>query len=465
MSSADEDLPRDTARRKFDDIASLFGPIVPPAGSPVRARVPTQDSSLPQVSDAELNRGDRPHLAPPPPLRAPPAEKLPSRPPADPLRAEAPLSITAPIVIPAPVHSPQPSAQPSRVDEAAKPAPVKPAKPRADRSAAESVGASRGARLDRRPAAEAPWPDAFAPRPNYKPSQKSRLLYWLFLIPFAIVVAVAVTLFDPKSIRNFIDQTLPQYLPAEVTQFFARPAPKPGTPEPFPPALAPTAEPESGPQPADAPPSAAPAPAPVVPAPVEAAPPAPSPAADEAPTSPSATGLPPTEPPAAAVPPTMPPAVAAPEAPSPVPAVPASPPPAAQAGADETPAPAAPVSVEPTGPSAANDGSHPIPVPPTPPPVPPVAAAPGATRVTIYYRRNQANSESEARRVAAKLGNAEIRASSNTARSPMIYYFNPADREAATGLARSLAGEGSAGWIVRAGPTRSTAGTIDILLP
>ena len=85
--------------------------------------------------------------------------------------------------------------------------------------------------------------------------------------------------------------------------------------------------------------------------------------------------------------------------------------------------------------------------------------------MTIYYRRSQASAEGEARRVAAKVGNAEIKPSSSTSRSPMIYYFNPADREAATAMARSLAGEGASGWIVRAGPTRPNTGAIDILLP
>jgi hypothetical protein len=83
----------------------------------------------------------------------------------------------------------------------------------------------------------------------------------------------------------------------------------------------------------------------------------------------------------------------------------------------------------------------------------------------VYYRRNEGGAEGEARRVASKLGNAEVRSSSSTSRSPLIYYFNPADREAATAIARSLAGEGAAGWIVRVGPSRQNASGIEILLP
>ena len=418
MSSTESDPTSGAGRRKFDDVASLFSPIVPAAGSPVRPPETLRPIALPQVSDDALSPDDGARLAPPPSLRAASSEPLLSLPSAGPFKIP-PVEIAKPAAV---VRT-----APVRLEQRGEPANAARAQTDAVPSPAKRPAGS--------PGRKAPFPDAFAPRPNYRPTRKGSWLYWLFLVPFAGVVAVAITFVDARGVRNFIDQTLPQYLPAPLARQFTRSTPKPVLPPPFPPPIAPparSAPSTTGAITLDEPPALAGV---VLPNP----PVLPTAVIEQAAPEPAAAPAQPPDPPAqmAAIAPTS--------------AMPAAP-------APESPAPVGQGLADPAVQTTGNDVSPAIPAPPNATPGPP-------PRVTVYYRRNQGGAESEARRVAAKIGSADIKASSGAVRSPMIFYFNPVDRDAATALARTLANEGPGGWIVRAGPPRPSAGTIEVDLP
>ena len=140
--------------------------------------------------------------------------------------------------------------------------------------------------------------------------------------------------------------------------------------------------------------------------------------------------------------------------------------------AAETPVSTEPASVVPPAPDVAapapsSTAAPSIPTPPLPPETVPQPAL-GLNRITIYYRRGQAGSETEAKRLASLLDRTAdsvlLRASGNSLRSQVIIYYNPADKDSASTLARTLAGEGES-WIVRAGPNRSAPGSLSISIP
>ena len=134
---------REPPRRKFDDVASLFGNIVPPPGAlrqPVENRLP-------------------------PPEFTPPPEPTPQPAPAPPRQAMF-----------------QEEAQPAPLPDLA-PKATTPYRPRPK---------------------ELPWPDAFEPRPNFR-RREARNWSWLLLIPVGFLAAVAITTLDPRTIRSWLE--------------------------------------------------------------------------------------------------------------------------------------------------------------------------------------------------------------------------------------------------------------------
>lgn len=317
--------------------------------------------------------------------------------------------------------------------------------------------------------AQVPWPDAFEPRPNWRRPKAARSWSWLLLVPLGILVAVVVATVDTRALRDFIDLHLLHRQPKQESETTSL------LPAPF----------RTGPATPPASPSATPAPTPA-PAPAIAVPPAagPSGAPPSLPFTPAAPSTPVTSPQAGSpLPQSATPPEPVPPAAAPAPAADVSPP----VGADPSNDNASLAAVVP--PSAPADPppipSLPIPPVPVPPPATPPAAestagapaaaagpatqaVPSIARVTVSYRRNQPDAEAQARRIAARIGakagTVDLRPTGSTYRSPTIHYYHPGDKEAALALARSLAGEGGNGWVVRAGPSRP-AGSVDIWVP
>lgn len=175
----------DPQRRKFDDVASLFGNGVPGTG----AGFPPH----------------RPAFIPMPPTYTVPIRQPEPKPePASDLDEE--FANTVHITTVPASTSIEPTVLPLRLD----PPPHARSRP-----------------------AEIPWPDAFEPRPNYRKSEGKKWS-WLFLIPAGLVAAAAFTLVDARSARSWIDKVILHRTPVAGTldspllpQAF-RPAP-PGT--------------------------------------------------------------------------------------------------------------------------------------------------------------------------------------------------------------------------------------------
>lgn len=413
--NSEEQQQGEVGRRKFDDVTSLFGRIVPPPGTPVR---PAATPDVKPISTTPLDPAAAPR-----PVNDQPAARAVTLPSPDPLPDPAP-----PATIPAP-NATTPAAAPAEPRPARPRSPPLPVAPEREKPRRDARGRTE---KTRKPASsELPWPDAFAPRPNFERKRTARSFTWILLIPLGAVVATGIVMLDPRAIRDFIDRTMLQIQPRPATDAPSLlPAPfRPGA------TVSPSSPPASAvPAPVDPTPIA---PAPIEPAPIVPAPAVPAPAVP-APTS-GQTDL------------TTPPP-------------PASNPPATEGGTKPSTSPAPAASIEPPA----------IPVPPPEPPAPaaaspaPAVAEPSFARVTIIYRRGSTASEAEARRIAARVERAavavDIRPSGTILRAPVITYYNLADKDAAATLARSLAGEGGS-WIVRPGPTRSAAGSLDISLP
>lgn len=403
--NSEEQQQGEVGRRKFDDVTSLFGRIVPPPGTPVR---PAATPEVKPISTTPLDPAAAPR-----PVNDQPAARAVTLPSPDPLPDPAP-----PATIPAP-NATTPAAAPAEPRPARPRSPPLPVAPEREKPRRDARGRTE---KTRKPASsELPWPDAFAPRPNFERKRTARSFTWILLIPLGAVVATGIVMLDPRAIRDFIDRTMLQIQPRPATD-----APS-LLPAPFRPGA--TVSPSSPPASAvSAPVDPTPiAPAPAVPAPIVTAP------------ASGQTDLPPPPPPP-------------------------SNPPATEGGTKPSTSPAPAASIEPPA----------IPVPPPEPPAPaaaspaPAVAEPSFARVTIIYRRGSTASEAEARRIAARVERAavavDIRPSGTILRAPVITYYNLADKDAAAALARSLAGEGGS-WIVRPGPTRSAAGSLDISLP
>ena len=415
--NSEEQQQGEVGRRKFDDVTSLFGRIVPPPGTPVR---PAATPDVKPISTTPLDPAAAPR-----PVNDQPAARAVTLPSPDPLPDPAP-----PATIPAP-NATTPAAAPAEPRPARPRSPPLPVAPEREKPRRDARGRTE---KTRKPASsELPWPDAFAPRPNFERKRTARSFTWILLIPLGAVVATGIVMLDPRAIRDFIDRTMLQIQPRPATDAPSLlPAPfRPGA------TVSPSSPPASAvPAPVDPTPIA---PAPIAPAPIEPAPAVPAPIVP-APTS-GQTDLP-----------TPPP--------------PASNPPATEGGTKPSTSPAPAASIEPPA----------IPVPPPEPPTPapaaanpaPAVAEPSFARVTIIYRRGSTASEAEARRIAARVERAasavDVRPSGTILRAPVITYYNSADKDAAATLAHSLAGEGGS-WIVRPGPTRSAAGSLDISLP
>ncbi len=168
---------RETPRRKFDDVASLFGAIVPAPGG---FRPPAGDYPVPF---APRN--------PPPPV---PTE----------LHA-----VTRPVLEPEPIPEPIPE---RRLERTAAPRPHP---------------------------TEVPWPAAFEPRPNFR-RREPRNWSWLLLIPVGFVAAVGITMLDPRTIRNWLDTnvlhrtSVPATITAPLLSAPPDPAPPAEVPTPYP---------------------------------------------------------------------------------------------------------------------------------------------------------------------------------------------------------------------------------------
>ena len=149
-------------RRKFDDVASLFGNAAPGAGA--ASRFPPHRPAfipMPPTYTAPIKRPE----AQEPDLDADPDDDIADN-----------VHITT---VPAATGI-QPTSIPLRLD----PPPI--ARPRPT---------------------EIPWPDAFEPRPNYRKSE-GKNWSWLLLIPAGLVAAAAFTLVDARSARSWIDRTI-----------------------------------------------------------------------------------------------------------------------------------------------------------------------------------------------------------------------------------------------------------------
>ena len=184
------------AKRKFDDVTSLFGTIVPPPGTPIRPMRPFQPipTSLPGTA--------RP---------ADDAEPEPIEPPLEPDGEYDRGS----------GDDPEPPRREMEPSVSARPRPT-----------------------------EIPWPDAFEPRPNFKP-REPRQWTWLLLIPAGLVAAAAMTLIDTRNLRRWVDANLLHRAPIEGTITGSL------LPGPF--------QPRSAPDLAAAPPAQAPIPYPAIP--------------------------------------------------------------------------------------------------------------------------------------------------------------------------------------------------------
>ncbi len=183
------DVSESRGSRKFDDVASLFGSIVPPAGSTVRPerRMHALPTALPE-NDA------------PPVIPVPAAMPTPRIAPAAEAGAPAEGAASGPVAIAfdgASVGGP-----------IGQPAPALPAA--APRPKVASPRAATVTKLPQRPAAarprptEIPWPDAFEPRPNFK-KREPRNWSWLLLIPVGLIAAYGITVLDVRAIKGWVD--------------------------------------------------------------------------------------------------------------------------------------------------------------------------------------------------------------------------------------------------------------------
>ncbi len=441
--TTEQEQASEAARRKFDEVTSLFGAIVPPPGTPVRPKptlrvlpttIPTAATDAPEFAPVPLpqdmpSEPASPSLAPPPPK---PVALVP--PDANPVPVPAPVPDVVPDLTPVLDLAPVPAATSLR------PAPP-PAGARTNpfRRPAEAKSPARPPAARPQPT-PIPWPDAFEPQPNFRRKREERAWSWLLLAPLGVVVAIAVMMIDPRAIRSFINRNiLHRDPPAAAVDTALLPAPF-RTTRPVAPGAEDSAAPVTGPRAVA--PDAGPAATPPVPTPSPTVSPESVPAASAPPPSPASSTPEPSDTPAI---PAAPPAATAPSTASPDP----SPPPLPTASPPN-----------PTTGSADTSGT------------PAIAAAtptaPNPVKVIIQFRRNQPGAESDARRMAAllqsKVSGVELHSSGIATRSPTINYYSPADKDAATALARSLANEGS-GWIVRAGTKGGAPGSLNLWLP
>lgn len=149
------------AGRKFDDIASLFGGIVPPPGSPVRP------SPKLQPLPVALPEPTSPPVIPSPPAAPAVVVNEPIAAESEPPAIEAPMPPTMALSPPPPLRVEPPAL--------ARPRPT-----------------------------EIPWPDAFEPRPNFK-KREPRNWSWLLLIPAGIVAALGISAVDTRALRSWVD--------------------------------------------------------------------------------------------------------------------------------------------------------------------------------------------------------------------------------------------------------------------
>ena len=201
-------------RRKFDDVASLFGTIVPPPGSGPR---PAEDDPVPfaprRPSPQAIPLEPRDPPVPPPPFIG---------------KQPVPLAPTGPIELPVTGHvvQLQPVSKPAAPpDPVPMPAPL----------SLQELGAPPRPRPT-----EVPWPDAFEPRPNFR-RREPRNWTWLLLIPVGFVVAVGFTMLDPRTIRNWLDANVLHRVsvPATTSAPLLAPPPQPAATAPAAPVEAP----------------------------------------------------------------------------------------------------------------------------------------------------------------------------------------------------------------------------------
>lgn len=244
------------SQRKFDDVASLYGTIVPVPGAPGVPIRPIKPRPKP-LPEPDLDTPGPVPMAfegrPPPPDR-PKASQTPAIVPAVPEPAMAPMERPLPrgVQLTDVPQRPSPSVPVVRTE----PTIPKRARP-----------------------TEIPWPDAFQPRPNYdKPGP--RKWFWLFLIPAGIVAAVAISMIDTRTLRVWLDANVLHRTPvSSAVDSALLPAPfrKPATadapataaaqpPTPYPPL--PTSPVPAPPGTEVSPPPPDPAAAPVAPTPI-----------------------------------------------------------------------------------------------------------------------------------------------------------------------------------------------------
>ncbi len=192
-------------RRKFDDVTSLFGPIVPVGNA--TSRFPPHRPAfipLPPSSVIPTARGTPPsssEAAPDPLPDLPPEQDLSSNTEVDEdLAGTVRITTTPPALSETRIEP----TLPVRID------PPPPARPRAAKA---------------RRSAEIPWPDAFEPRPNYRRRQSTNWS-WLLLIPAGLVAAAAITMIDARAARIWIDTTILHRTPvAGITESPLMPRP------------------------------------------------------------------------------------------------------------------------------------------------------------------------------------------------------------------------------------------------
>jgi len=406
--SIDEPHEGQTDKPKFDAVASLFGNIVPPPGTPVRPGLAARKQA--RLPEPPLPDPTGPVQFIPPPRLVPPPD-------------------LSPPSIPPPAMVSMPQAEPGLpIVERTAPRPLPPPPPRLP----DPALAARAQTKTKPSSRSIPWPDAFEPQPNYRRKPASTYWTWLLLVPVLAVVAIGVFTLNPRTIRTFVDTHFPQLQHPTVGAVTSL------LPAPF------RTDSSGGAAPATTPasPAAAPPPAAAGDTPAEPSSSAPTPPASEpiaSPESPAAITPPPPSEPVAPMIVVPEPAISdAPHAES----TPSVPPPETSA------APAIAATAEPSAAPTALSGIQ-----------------PAISRVIIHYRRTQASGDFEGRRVAAEVAKfaaaVELRPGTSSYRAPTVIYYTPLDRDAATVLAHSL-GEG---WVVRAGPGRPVAGTVDLWVP
>lgn len=86
-----------------------------------------------------------------------------------------------------------------------------------------------GPRVQRPHPNEVPWPDAFEPRPNFR-RREPRNWTWLLLIPVGFVAAVGMITLDPRTVRTWVEINLMQRTPAAAITTAPVPLPPPSPP-------------------------------------------------------------------------------------------------------------------------------------------------------------------------------------------------------------------------------------------